>query len=240
MKKQPYYFEIKDLMSQFVTAFDDVVIRRFNVNREEEDKISVRYVYSPKQRVLYDIVNTAATMTLPVIAVNITTITRDTTRVFNKLDGFYYNRGSDKKSGHLLSPVPININVQMSIITRFQTDMDQILSNFIPYTNPYIIISWPIPDEMGLPSEQEIRSEVLWDGTISLDYPIDLNGQQKPRVVADTTFTIKGWLFKEQTTAVNNIYFIKDNFYNVNLYDPLTVVPVLTANTTVEIKGDIT
>ena len=51
MKKSPYYFEIKDILTQFVTAFDDIVIKRYNIDRSIEDRISVRYVYSPKQRV---------------------------------------------------------------------------------------------------------------------------------------------------------------------------------------------
>jgi len=59
VRQNPYYFEIKDMLTQFVAAFDDIVIKRFNVNRKIEDRISVRYVYSPKQRVLYDIINTA-------------------------------------------------------------------------------------------------------------------------------------------------------------------------------------
>jgi hypothetical protein len=74
VKKSPYYFEIKDLLTQFVTAFDDIVIKRFNVNRKVEDRISVRYVYSPKQRVLYDIINTAQNITLPAVAVTIGSI----------------------------------------------------------------------------------------------------------------------------------------------------------------------
>jgi hypothetical protein len=91
--------------------------------------------------------------------------------------------------------------------------MDQILSNFVPYSNPYIVISWPVPTEFGLPSEQEIRSEVLWDGSIAMNYPTDLNGNEKARVIADTSFTIKGWLFKETTNPVGNIYYIKNNFF---------------------------
>lgn len=216
MKKSPYYFEIKDLLAQFVTAFDDIVIKRYNVNRKVEDRISVRYLYSPKQRVLYDIINTAQNITLPAVAVTIGSIERDNSRVFNKLEGFYYSMGSNKKSAHLLSPVPININVNVSIITRFQTDMDQILSNFVPYSNPYIVISWKVPEEFELPTIQEIRSEVLWDGKISLEYPVDLNGQQKPNVIADTSFVIKGWLFKEQIPTVNNIYYIQTNYEAVN------------------------
>ena len=73
------------MLTQFVAAFDDIVIGRFNKAREEQDKINVRYVYAPKQRVLYDIVNKAKTITLPVVTVNIANIARDNNRVFNKL-----------------------------------------------------------------------------------------------------------------------------------------------------------
>ena len=57
MRSTPFYFEIKDLLTQFVSAFDNIVIKRYNADRTVADQISVRYVYSPKQRVLYDIVD---------------------------------------------------------------------------------------------------------------------------------------------------------------------------------------
>jgi hypothetical protein len=144
------------------------VIQRYNKERKTEQSIEVRYVYAPKQRVIYDIVNQAKNLTLPVVSVSITNISRDVNRVFNKLDGFYYgkNDGTQNSVSHLLSPVPINISVSMSIITKYQTDMDQILSNFVPYANPYIIIGWKVPEDLGLSLNQEIRSEVLWEGGI--------------------------------------------------------------------------
>ena len=30
MKESPFYFEIKDIMTQFVAAFNDIVIKRHN------------------------------------------------------------------------------------------------------------------------------------------------------------------------------------------------------------------
>ena len=229
MRDQPYYFEIQDMLTQFVAAFDNIVIKRYNVNKVVEDKISVRYVYSPKQRVLYDIINPAQNMTLPAVAVTIGSIERDNTRVFNKLEGFYYSNTSNSSSAIMKSPVPINITVNMSIITRFQKDMDQILSNFIPYSNPYVVISWKIPSEFGLPAEQEIRTEVLWNGSMTMEYPTDLNGATKPRITADTSFTIKGWLFKENNNlSVNNIYYVNDNFY---LDDPITTYEEMSQQT---------
>ena len=147
-------------------------------------------------------------------------MSRDESRVFNKLDGFYYqgNIGEDKVTRHLKAPVPININLSVSILSRYQTDMDQILSNFVPFCNPYVVISWKIPDEFGLSVDQEIRSEVMWNGDISLNYPTDLPGNQKARVTADTSFTIKGWLFKDTDNPSGNIFYIDSNF---NLEDKL-------------------
>jgi len=205
-------------MTQFVAAFDNVIIKRYNKDRVPEEQIQVRYLYSPKQRVLYDIVNTSQNLTLPVVSVSISNVSRDNERVFNKIAGFYVNktnvetdRGST--SAYLRTPVPINIGVNMSIVTKYQSDMDQIISNFVPYNDPYIVISWKIPAAVQLAVPQEIRSEVLWDGSINMSYPTDINASEKYRIVADTSFTIKGWLFKDLSkNAVENIFFIDNNF----------------------------
>ena len=212
MKKQPYHFEIKDLITQFVAAFNDVVINRYNKSRSIVDKINVRYVYSPKQRVLHDLVNKSQHLTLPVVAISITSVARASDRVFNKIVGTYdrFNNPTDVRT-HLPAPVPVDIGVNMSIMTKFQTDMDQILSNFIPYSNPYIILSWKVPSQL-ISDTREIRSEVLWDGSVNLTYPTEQEAGATARVTADTTFTIKGWLFPfKSETDVKNIFYINTN-----------------------------
>ena len=119
----------------------------------------------------------------------------------------------------------------MSILTKFQSDMDQIISNFVPYNNPYIILSWKVPEDLatgGFSVPQEIRSEVLWDGSINLTYPTDINASEKYKIVGDTSFTIKGWLFPAAQNDVGNIFYINNNFHNVAL---VTSVAELTAQT---------
>ena len=206
------------MVTQFVSAFDDVIISRYNKRREELNQLRVRYVYAPKQRVVHDLVNKNKHITLPAIAVNITSVNRDSERVFNKIAGTYHQRVDmfggheiQNKTDHLRSPVPVNIGISMSILTRYQSDMDQILSNFIPYNNPYIIISWKLPEGL-LQKDQEIRSQVLWDGNINMQYPTDLPASAPFRVSAETSFTIKGWLFKYQTDPAGIIYKVTSNF----------------------------
>ncbi len=217
MEIQTFHFEIRDIISQFIAAFDDVVINRYDKNRTAKSNVKVRYVYSPKERVLFDLVNKAQNMTLPVIAVNVTGIGRDENRVFSKLYGFdesdhYSDSKPGKNHAHINMPVPIDISVSMSILTEYQTDMDQILSNFIPYSNPYVVIAWKIPDTMGTKTVQEIRSQVLWSGDMAMTYPTDTTKADKYHIEATTTFTIKGWLFPKETPKQQNVFFIKTNF----------------------------
>jgi len=216
MFDKAFHFEVHDLLTQFIAAMDDVVIGRYNKNREKKEELKVRYVHAPKERVLFDIINKAQNITVPVISVSITSLQRDVGRVFNKIDGLYAPVGRNEKgtnTARIPMPVPVNLSLALSIITNYQSDMDQIISNFVPYSNPYIIICWKIPEEFGVESLQEIRSEVLWDGNISMDYPIEMEAGTKPRFTATTNFTIKGWLFPASgDDYYKNIYFVKSNF----------------------------
>ena len=229
MKKQAFFFEIKNNMIQFVRALDDIIINRYNNNREVEDRLQVRYVYAPKQKVIHDLTNLAKHITLPVVACNITGIERDNERVFNKILGHYPRQDNPnslsgtetKKSDYIPSPVPINITVSVSILAKYQSDIEQIFSNFVPYVNPYFIISWKIPSEFTA-REQEIRTEVLWNGGLNIDYPTEMAATENFRVAADTSFTIKGWLFKAVETPVSNILEIQTNWHSVSGVDGLS------------------
>ena len=212
-------------MKQFVSAFNSIVIDRYNKNRVVQEKIQANFVYAPKERVIHDLVNKNQHLKLPVVAVSMNSVTRDNERVFNKIPGFYVSRAPAVSAGATTtnffpSPIPVNIGVTMDILTRFQTDMDQIISNFVPYNNPYIIISWKLPSSQNLSENLEIRSEVLWDGNISLSYPEKLSGVEPYRVSATTNFTIKGWLFKKNIdSTVANIFTIDQKFVPVSGFE---------------------
>jgi len=220
MKNRAFHFEIKNLLTQFVAAFDDTVISRFDKNRNAKSNIDVRYVFAPKQRVMYDIVNKAQNITLPVVAINLDSISRDESRVFNKLNAALIPATESeysKSSSKFLMPVPVNLEVSMSILARYMQDVDQIISNFVPYNNPYIILTWKVPEEYGASYDQEIRSEVLWSGSLNYSTPTDTTFSEKFRITVDTSFTIKGWLFPEEKDNVGNIYKIDNNFIAVDL-----------------------
>jgi hypothetical protein len=226
MKNQYYGFELKDMIRQFITAFNSIVINRYNKSKDVVDQLKVGFYYGPKERALHDIVNKAQSLKLPTIAVHYTSINRDPDRVFNKIPGFYYSKAPTVSAGsidsdHLKTPIPVDIGISMSIMTKFQTDMDQILSNFVPYNNPYIVISWIVPTSQNLANNLEIRTEILWDGSLSLEYPVEVSGTQPARIIANTSFTMKGWLFKGQPSAgdTKNIFTIDQDFVPVSAFN---------------------
>ena len=193
----------------FASAMDDIVVKRYNKYREAQDSIRCRFVYAPKQRVLADILDKAQNIHLPVVALTNGGITRDPNRVFNKIQGSYISNIDPTKASKLLQPVPIDLTINMTILTRFQEDYDQIVTNFIPYFDPYIIISWRTP---SMP-DYEIRSQVVWSGSVNATYPYDINSTTVARVQGETTFTFKGWLFKAApTNADSKIFTINANY----------------------------
>ena len=206
MKEKPFYFEVKDVLTQFIGAFNDVVITRYNNSREAKDKIQVRYVYSPKQRALHNLMNKSQHISLPAVVVSISTVERDESRVFNKIRGTYapQSPGNPSESvtyDRIPQPVPVNIGINMSVMTKYQTDVDQIISNFVPYSNPYVVVSWKLPTELSS-LLNEIRTEILWSGSITMDYPTDIQPNNPARISADTSFTIKSWLFPAGGTKI--------------------------------------
>ena len=230
MKNEAFHFEIKDLLTQFIAAFDDVIIKRFNKNRQAKQEIEVRYVFAPKHRVMYDIINKAQNLTLPAVAVDLASVKRDESRVFNKISPALiptekFPRGNNKEDSVFLMPTPVNLEVNMSILARYMSDVDQIISNFVPYSNPYIILSLKVPSVYGAKYVQEIRSEVLWSGDLTYNTPTDTTYSDKFRITVDTSFTIKGWLFPEQKDTVPITFKVDNNIFTVGLRNRIIDLP---------------
>jgi len=188
-----------------------IIVKRFNVNKQARDQIKTRIVYAPKQRVLNDLLNRDQNLQLPVVAVTLGGIARDQNRVFNKILGTFHELPKyDNKSYHERTPLPVDITYNVSIMTRYQQDMDQIISNIIPYVNPYFTVSWRTPSRPDF----EIRSNVFWNGNVSIQYPIDLAATQVARVVAELSFVFKGWMFQAKQDPTGVIYSTHSSFIN--------------------------
>lgn len=197
------------MITMFASAMDDIVVKRYNRYREAQDSIRCRFVYAPKQRVLADLLDKAQTLQLPVIALTNGGIARDPSRVWNKIQGSYLTDPDPTNAKKMLQPVPIDLTINMTILTRFQEDYDQIVTNWVPYFDPYIVVSWRTP---SMP-DYEIRSQVIWSGNVTATYPYDIDSSKVARVEGTTSFTFKGWLFKAAPSSPEGrIFKINTNY----------------------------
>jgi hypothetical protein len=214
MKDYNYNFEIRTLLTHFAAAFNDVKIKRFDGKKYEKEIIKVPLTYAPKSHILNDIIGLTDTIRLPIVAVEVKNQSRDNERVKNKIDDLIY-KNSD---GTFVNAkvVPWNIEVEMTILAKYQEDIDQIVQNFSVYSNPYTIISWQEPK-----SGRELRTEILWKGDLSVDYPAKNQTPTDPpyRITASSSFTIKGYLFSTSPSnskpicLINTDYIFTDKFY---------------------------
>ena len=112
-------------------------------------------------------------------------------------------------------PLPVKMTVTVSIITKFAQDYLQIIQNFAVNCNPYIYVSWQVPNGF-LNNTTEIRNKITWDGSILIKSPIDILNNTTSYYECDTNFEIEGWLFGPvPTSTVENIYFIESQFIPV-------------------------
>lgn len=233
MKSQSYNFELDDLLALFVTALDGTIINRYHAQtRNPADQIEVGYVYSPKQKVLHDLVNKGASIKIPIVAININSISWNQKRVFNKLTSMDFPKGltnltissnpASFQSDSFRMPVPVDISVTVSIITKFQRDLFQIIQNFIFWANPYFVVSWLVPNGF-LTNTTEIRNKIIWSGEIPITTPSPATAEDTSHFEAETNFTIEGWVFGPvPTNDVKTIYFIDTQFIPTSIIDSTT------------------
>jgi len=216
MRQKTFHWEIKTILTMFEQAFNDIVIDRYNIDKVSEDQIHVDFKYMPKTRTLFDLVQLNQHIKMPIISIVPNGIRRDQKRVFNKIEGSYHtNSPINSAWRHLLQPVPVNLGINMSIIGRFQQDIDQILTNFIPYNDPYVVVSSKWPDIIPW-SDFEIRSHIIWGEDVSYEFPVDIAKELPYRVIANTTFTIETWMFKNSPWLEKPIYIIDHSFSSMD------------------------
>lgn len=209
MERRSYNKEILIATRMFMDIFNDIVIdRRDNIDNIQKT-IKVPCIYGARSRMLKSLENRGNTLKLPMIAVTITGFIRDESRahsvnIFKQLntDGHFDIRN--------MIANPININYSVSILTKFQEDLDQILGNFIPFFNPDIYVTWPNPYD-----GDKIKAQIFWDGSMGITYPEDIGEGEPWRILAEGDFTFKTWMFPGMGSGTYP--FDAPLIYNINL-----------------------
>jgi len=194
MKFESYNKEIRNATGQLMDAFDNIRVRRIAKIPGGNDKtltINVPCVYGPRSRITKSLENRDKTLKLPITSISLIGFARDASRSHsvNNLLELQPGGSAELNMMHNVA-TPIIITYELSAVTKYMSDLEQILSNFVAIMNPDIYVASEMPQGNGV-----LKTQVVWDGNISIDNAEDISKDAPWRVAATTTFALKTWIF---------------------------------------------
>lgn len=206
-KPYEYSFEIETILQQFIAIIDNCSIMRYDKNENGErilkNIIKPSYIMAVKQRIFYDIINKAKNHILPVIAISLKSITYDKERQASKNQ--LITVSSEDLDTSYERPTPIKITVDVSIISKYMTDLYQIYGKIITQFQPYVTFSWFVPQNIK-GNYVELRNKIECEGNLNLDFKQEIKDEED-KFVGTLSFTIDGWMFPTMNGCTEGIIY---------------------------------
>ena len=191
-----FYNEIfRSVIIGFGSMFNGIEIQHKNESDNSISTLKVPLAYGPTQKFLARIeqqanLNKSTQMSLPRMSFEFTDLQYDPTRKSTQTQQFVVKNssGSEIKKGYV--PVPYNMTIQLSIMTKLNDDMLQIVEQILPYFQP----SYNLPINF-LGDFKEKRDIPIQLEGISMEDDYEGNFETRRALVYTLTFTAKTFLF---------------------------------------------
>ena len=168
-----------------------------------QKKIEIPCIFGDRSNILRSLENESGNIKLPLYILEAKGINSDPIRNADlHVDVFYQPDISFSKldpSNKLYRPynlnkrrgLPITIDYDLTLVTRYREDLDQMCTNWMVHWRPDIYVRWWHPRNKTAPLE----SEILWKQNISFESNMDYDPTKRFQWVANTSFTFKTWVF---------------------------------------------
>ncbi len=191
-----FYNEIfRSVIIGFGSMFNGIEIQHKNESDNSISTLKVPLAYGPTQKFLARIeqqanLNKSTQMSLPRMSFEFTDLQYDPTRKSTQTQQFVVKNstGSEIKKGYV--PVPYNMTIQLSIMTKLNDDMLQIIEQILPYFQP----TYNLPINF-LGDFKEKRDVPIQLEGISMEDDYEGNFETRRALVYTLTFTAKTFLF---------------------------------------------
>ena len=191
-----FYNEIfRSVIIGFGSMFNGIEIQHKNEADNSISTLKVPLAYGPTQKFLARIeqqanLNKSTQMSLPRMAFEFTDLQYDPTRKSTQTQQFVVKNtsGSEIKKGYV--PVPYNMTIQLSIMTKLNDDMLQIVEQILPYFQP----AYNLPINFLGDFKEKRDIPIQLDG-ISMEDDYEGNFETRRALVYTLTFTAKTFLF---------------------------------------------
>ena len=191
-----FYNEIfRSVIIGFGSMFNGIEIQHKNESDNSISTLRVPLAYGPTQKFLARIeqqanLNKSTQMSLPRMSFEFTDLQYDPTRKSTQTQQFVVKNstGSEIKKGYV--PVPYNMTIQLSVMTKLNDDMLQIIEQILPYFQP----TYNLPINF-LGDFKEKRDVPIQLEGISMEDDYEGNFETRRALVYTLTFTAKTFLF---------------------------------------------
>ena len=194
---QYFYHEIlRKTVIGFGTLFNGIEIRHSDNNDDVQSRMKVPLAYGPMQKFLAKIeqqpsLQGRVAITLPRMSFEMTGISYDPSRKASITQTFKTcNTGELGNIKKVYMPVPYNINFQLSIATKLNDDMLQILEQILPYFQPGLSITINLVSSIG-----EKRDVPITLDSVNMTDDYEGSFDNRRAMISTLTFTAKTYLF---------------------------------------------
>ncbi|MBR4890459.1 MAG: tail sheath stabilizer and completion protein [Clostridia bacterium] len=185
------------------------MVMRYSVDKEKgtrklDEVVKPGYILGTKQRVMLDIINKAKNYELPVVIVSMSGISFVKERQASKNQVINVHTASLDTS--YARPTPISMKVEVTIMTKYMTDLYQIYGKLATQFQPAVAYSWFVPQTIN-GNWQELRNKIEWDGELNLDIRTESKNSDEDKFTGKMGFTIDGWLFPTMNRCDSSIIY---------------------------------
>jgi hypothetical protein len=215
-----FYNEIfRKTIIGFGSIFNNIEIKKTNDAGEVTSITKIPLAYGPTQKFLARInenpsLDKSVQISLPRMSFELIGIRYDSTRKATQTQTFISSTVSDSSDiRKTYLPVPYNLEFQLSIFTKLNDDMLQIVEQILPYFQPAYTLTLNLVDVIG-----EKRDIPIIFESISMDDDYEGDYSNRRALIYTLTFNAKTYLFGPTSSTSKDI--IKKSTLNIVSGDP--------------------
>jgi hypothetical protein len=191
-----FYHEIlRKTVVSFGTLFNNIKIKRVDNDGNTFSFIQVPLAYSPTQKFLARLeqspdLNKPVQITLPRMSFEFIGLNYDPQRKVTTTQYFLTKDTENKELRRAYMPVPYNMDFELSIFTKSNDDMLQIIEQILPYFQPHFTLTVDLVSQIG-----EKRDIPVILNSILMNDNYEGNFDTRRALIYTLKFTAKTYLF---------------------------------------------
>ena len=201
-----FYNEIlRSSIIAFGSLFNNIEVQHQNDKDQTVSTIQVPIAYGPTQKFLARMeqeanLNRPIQITLPRMSFEFTSLQYDPERKTTKNQNFITTTPDGSQIKRVYSPVPYNMGFTLSIYTKLNDDMLQIIEQILPYFQPHYNLSVKFLGNLN-----EVRDVPVNLDSIEMSDDYEGNFDTRRALIYTLNFTLKTYLYGPVTDITGDI-----------------------------------